>query len=238
MPLLIANADQLTNWLWDYITNNYSGSELLVLQAMIFKDVAQYLGKRDFRQDAYTTLQSLAPKMAKSDLLLDEISLGNMGVLQSLWDIIQDGETMSQETGSCYIALLTSMGIDVKRSIEAEIEQLSGGILHSFNRWSDRKIFFYQDDQQDWVLRWEWELDKEARGYDLLSGFPRMTIDELRGYNWPFHELKWGLPYDDLHQEGPKWDARRARRLANAARKELSRTGQKRPRSRMPGAWI
>jgi hypothetical protein len=241
LKLYIAESPQKTNWLWDHVMSNFSGSELLTFQVMIFKDIVRYL---DYTSggDIYTILQIQAPKMAKSNLLLGEILMGNIDALVHLWDWSFPFGTESQKSGSRYIALLKSLGVDFKRSVEAELEELPGRILQdSRGMILDRKILFYQDAEQAWVLRWEWILDEEAPGYILLSKFPSVTFDEERcsyGFVWPFFEAHSHLPVDDHNREGPKWDARLARRLAKTARKELARTGQKRPRSRMPGAWI
>jgi hypothetical protein len=209
---------------------------------MIFKDIVQNIENGSLWGATHTTLRTLAPKMAKSTLLLDEILMGNIDVSVHLWRGSLYKESESHEPGSRYTALLRSLGVDFKRSIEAELERLPGGILQpGMSRVLARKILFYQNDEQAWVLRCEWVLDEEAPGYLLLSEFPSMTFDgTCYSYDsdWPFFSFHWILLHADRYQLGPKWDARRARRLAKAARKELARAGQKRPRSRMPGAWI
>jgi hypothetical protein len=233
---------ELTNWLWDHVMSNFSGSELLTFQTAIFRSVVQDLGEDIHWHRACTTLRTLAPKMAKSNLLLDEILTGNIDALECLWASSRDIENESQKSGSRYIALLRSLSVDFKRSIESGLEKLYGRTLQDVRGGVlDRKILFYQDDGQAWVLRWEWILNEETPGYNLLSEFPSMTFDGTRysyDSDWPFFTPNRNLPDDDHNREGPKWDARRARRLAKTARKELARTGQKRPRSRMPGAWI
>jgi hypothetical protein len=238
LRLSISASTRITNWFWDYITSNFSGSELLTLQIMIFRDIIQNIENDILWDDIDTTLRTLAPKMAKSTLLLDEILMGNIDTLANLWRGSLYKEAESHEPGSRYIALLRSLGVDFQRSIEAELERLPGRIVQGMS--INRKILFYQNDEHAWVLRWEWILDEEA-GYLLLSEFPSMTFDGTRySYDpdWPFFSFHWSLPRADRYQLGPKWDARRARRLAKTARKELARTGQKRPRSRMPGAWV
>jgi hypothetical protein len=239
LKLYIAESPQETNWLWDYVMSNFSGSELLTFQVMIFRDIVSHL---DYTSggDICTTLQILVPKMAKSNLLLGEISRGNTDALVHLWHRPLPFGTESQISGSKYTALLKSLGVDFKRSIEAELEKLPGRLLQPDRLTAlARRILFHQDDEQAWVLRWEWVLDEEAPGYLLLLESPHMTYDGFGGLFctllWPFSKSRWFKVSD---QEGPKWDARRTRRLAKTACKELARTGQKRPRSRMPGAWI
>jgi hypothetical protein len=232
LDLYISDSTPNTNWFWDHAMGNFSGSELLVFQAMIFRDIV-----RNSRSD----YQVLVPKMAKSSLLLENILGGNIDAFSHLWHA--HDSTESQKLGSRYIALLKSLGVDFKRSIEAELGKFPGRILPSHRGMNilDQKILFYQNEEQDWILRWEWVLDEEAPGSLLLLEFPKMTFDvcNLWSYDdWPFFTPSPKPPLDDYYQRGPKWDARRARRLAKTARKELARTGQKRPRSRMPGAWI
>jgi hypothetical protein len=218
------------NWFWDHAMSNFSGSELLTFQAMIFRDVVR---------NPDNDYQILVPKMAKSNLLLDEILVGNIDAFPHLWN--SHDRTESQIVGSKYIALLRSLSVDFKRSIEAELERLPGRILQdSGERNLGQKIMFYEEDGQAWVLRWEWILDEEVPGYNLLSEFPSMTCDGCDDckFGWLFFPINGDLSDNHRQQEGPKWYARHARRLAKTARKELARTGQKRPRSRMPGAWI
>jgi hypothetical protein len=233
------SSTQMINWFWDHIMSNFSGSELLTLQIMMFRASVRALA---WNVVSDTGLRNLVPRMAKSNLLLDEILMGNIDTLALPWNDFELLENESQKLGDRYIALLKSLGVDFKRSIEAELEKLPGRILQGEQEGMlDRRILFHQDDGQAWVLRWEWILNEDAPRYTLLSEFPSMTVDR-RGTQhylpWPFF-LPNGIPSrDDRYQEGPKWDARRARRLAKTARKERARTGQKRPRSRMPGAWI
>jgi hypothetical protein len=222
--------------------SNFSGPELLTFQAIIFRDIVTCLNS--YRSaDTYTNMQILVPKMAKSNLLLDNILMGNIDALVHLWSWAMRDDTESQKLGSRYIYLLSSLSVDFKRSIEAELEKLPGRTLQDKRfEGPDRKILFYQDDEQDWVLRWEWKLNEEAPGYNLLSEFPRMTFDKQDSiYSCGRPSFKKAIRYlfdNDADKQEPKWGARLARRLAKSARKELVRTGQKRPRSRMPGAWI
>jgi hypothetical protein len=242
LSLLIPRSTQITNWFWDHITSNFSGSELRTLQTMVFRNIVENLNNGFQWGLVYKTLQILTPKMAKANLLLDEILMGNIDALPNLWGSCVH-ETKGQKSGSRYISLLRSLGVDFKRSIEAELGKLPGRILPNHRRMNilDQKILFYQNEEQDWILRWEWILDEEAPGYELLLEFPLMTVDR-RGIQhdlpWPFFLPNGILSRDGRYQEGPEWDARLARRLAKTARKERARTGQKRPRSRMPGAWI
>jgi hypothetical protein len=253
--LSTADTCQITDWLWDHVTSNFSGSELLTFQAMIFRDFVKLMSRYMLWDNTYTTLRTLAPKMAKSNLLLDEILMGNMDALVSLWDKFPNDRNESQESGSRYIALLKTWGVDFKRSIENELGKLPGRTLPDHRRVNslDRKILFYQNEEQDWILRWEWTLDEEAPGYELLLEFPLITVDDHGIQDkplWPFFtsddSLFWPffvpcnriVLFKDFFQLGPKWNARCARRLAKTARKERARTGQKRQRSRMPGAWI
>jgi hypothetical protein len=243
-PLYIADSPQITNWLWDHVMSNFSGPELLTFQTMIFRDIVRNVDSDIFWGDIFTTVRILSPKMAKSNLLLEEILMGNIDALVHIWYQSLYDETKSQESGSRYIALLRSLSVDFKHSIEAMLEKLPGRILQGISVGSlDRKILFYQDDEQDWVLRWEWVLDEEAPGYTLLSEFPSMTFGGHRStyhFGWPLLTLDWGLLDDDVDDgfQGLKWDVRRARRLAKTACKELARTGQKRRRSSMSGAWV
>lgn len=190
--LWIAASPQVAGWLWDHATNNYSGSELLTLQIMIFKDVLFTFDYpwEDERVDA--TLKILIPKFTMANCrLLDEISLGNIGALKLLYKSYQD-ERLSQDKGQKYIALLTSLGIDFESSILTELEKLPGGIIGDYypTEWK-QKALFYQDEEQNWVLRWEWKLDEGAPMYDLFSEFPRMTTHKYHALGWPFCTPNW-----------------------------------------------
>jgi hypothetical protein len=239
IALLVAGSYQITSWLWDHATNTYSGPELLAFQTILYRDILNGLCRSNHKEEVDTTLQLMTPKFLLPSCLLSwEIWSGNIGALNQVYRFSRD-EHSSQEEGSRYIAFLTSLGTDAESSIRAELEQLPGQILvNPISSRLDRRVIFYQDDEQNWVLRWEWVLDQEATAYDLLSEFCYITFSGKDTWNWPFHEYDWGLSPGDRYRVGRKWDERYARRLANTIRKELARTGQKRPRCRMPGAWI
>jgi hypothetical protein len=145
LRLYIADSPQITNWLWDHVMSNSSGSELLTFQAIIFRDIVTCLNS--YRSaDTYTNMQILVPKMAKSNLLLDNILMGNIDALVHLWSWAMRDDTESQKLGSRYIDLLSSLSVDFKRSIEAELKKLPGRTLQDKRfEGPDRKILFYQD---------------------------------------------------------------------------------------------
>jgi hypothetical protein len=123
------------------------------------------------------------------------------------------------------------LGIDVAACVETHLAGL----------WEDgvdalaRNCMFEQLEYGTWILEWVWIQDKSASGYLLASEHSALgaDVETRRAFYWPFLVGK-----DQTYRRSKKnsqWHFDRL--MANKARKERARTGQKRTKSRMPGTY-
>jgi hypothetical protein len=147
----------------------------------------------------------------------------------------------SQRVGSAFIDLLTRLGLDVEACINMELGNLPEGLLNYwFIEQPGRQIVFDSSQNEGWTLRWTWDFDPLAAGHILVSEHIALGADNFYAFGWPFYTID--PSFDWVHWKvcdrvGGKYDARRERREAAKARKERARTGQRRIKSKMPGAW-
>jgi hypothetical protein len=144
----------------------------------------------------------------------------------------------SQLLGASFVKLLTRLGLDVEACMTRESEVLNRGILNdAYFLHGVRKVVF-EHVNEGWLLGWTWVLDPSEPGYLLVSEYTGLVADKWYGRDiWPFFP---DIPLWDYEAYKSRWrkaEVRFTRRLANKARKERARTGQKRQRSKMPGAW-
>lgn len=138
--------------------------------------------------------------------------------------------------------MLRRLGVDAVGVIHKELGLLDSGIAHHKYWWSDRKkAVFYHHSEKGWILRCEYIFDKGDPSSPFMAEFFAMTADADDGdvCEWPFDYIDWKLPtLEERFKEGLKWESCYDRREARKARKELIRSGQKRRRDVMPGAWV
>jgi hypothetical protein len=169
--------------------------------------------------------------------MVEHYRQGNIKLLRALFESPY-GSLDSQRYGYLLTGLLSQLGLDVKSCIDMELENFPGGIIR--REWPgdlDRKIVFEILDN-GWSLRWIWVLDPCEPGYLLLSENIGLTCDTYFLELWPFSETwEQQLDSEKRTRTGATYEARFDRRMANKARKERARTGQRRTKSKMPGAW-
>jgi hypothetical protein len=90
---------------------------------------------------------------------------------------------------------------------------------------------------QGWILGFEWDIDPAENGSLVVSEYSALGPENYWEKGWPFCITVYYPSEEGRRQETIK-NARFERRMATKSRKERARTGQKQPRSRMPGAWI
>ncbi|KAH4055374.1 hypothetical protein HBH98_056120 [Parastagonospora nodorum] len=141
----------------------------------------------------------------------------------------------SSQVGGAFIDLLNRLGLDVESCINMEGEYF----LEPFYPWHDmqRRVIFERSECGDWILRWVWVYDTSAPGYLLVSKYISLGADNWFGCGWPFTLDKLFVSDEKYDRHKNLKHLRFGRRLANKARKERARTGQKRAKSRMPGSW-
>jgi hypothetical protein len=223
-------------WIWFnaavYIDNDELGNLRVSLLRGIFRDCATTF-MNDPEIGHYTeTIVRLMGDDNTSQYYLD----GSFGFLDTLfgpafWSLD------SQALGAFYLNLLERLNLDVRACMARELDFLSGGVLKSRSWVGERKAVFEPLDHGRWLLGWVWVLDDSAPGYLLVSEHIGLGPDEYGALYWPFFEDPLGIWPQESRGRWAKVEARSTRRLANKARKERARTGQKQPRSRMPGTW-
>jgi hypothetical protein len=174
--------------------------------------------------------------------LMDDIHMseyylgGNFGFLDTLFT--QKRSSLdSQALGAFYLDLLKRLNMNVGVCIARQLDVLTSGVLKSCTWVEERKVVFEPLDYGGWLLGWIWVLDDSAPGYLLVSEHIGLGPDEWWATGWPFFEDPLRLWSQESEVRWANDKARSTRRLANKARKERARTGQKRPRGRMPGTW-
>jgi hypothetical protein len=144
----------------------------------------------------------------------------------------------SKLLGASFVNLLTRLGLDVEACMTRELELSNRGILNDvYFLHGVRKVVF-EHLKGGWLLGWTWVLDPSEPGYILVSEYIGLVAD--RWYDegiWPFFLDVPRWDYEAYKSRWMKAEVRFTRRLANKARKERARSGQKRQRSKMPGAW-
>ncbi|KAH7552477.1 hypothetical protein BM1_08428 [Bipolaris maydis] len=186
-----------------------------------------------------SALAGLSGLDVKGDLL-DHLQLGGGDLLYYLFDYcISSYESFT--AGDMFLEWLSTSGLNAEQLVSNEIAKLGPGAL--LKAWPfDKRVVFQAPQTGEWSLSFEWALDEEADGYLLISEYEKLTVESEAFY---YFDLKW--PFADLGSYWmsttfDKWeinmDLRFQRRMAAKARKERVRSGQKIPRSRMPGAWV
>jgi hypothetical protein len=227
------------SWLWHYAATVLCDPDLLRLRMLLLGTyVAQYRFDKSSKEDEELTINILA-------LVDEEIKAAwSQGKFTLIKNFLRhcNSSLDSQRLGGIYLDLLLRLGLDVEACVAKELEYLSESLanpLCPFFSWKQQKIVFERLDGHDWCLRWEWILDPREPGYLVVSEHTGLGPDiaEYHADQWPFYD---GLP---LWEEQEILDKRRKtrprfeRRMATKARKERARTGQKKTRSRMPGAY-
>jgi hypothetical protein len=163
---------------------------------------------------------------------------GNFEFLNTLFGF-NFSSLKSQVLGAFYLDLLKRLNMDVGACMARQLDILPGGLLSSGfeSRGEVRKVVFEPLDHGSWLLGWIWVLDGSAPGHILVSEHFGLGPDECWANDWPFFEDPLGYRTQQSEDRWTKAEVRSTRRLANKARKERAQTGQKQPRSRMPGAW-
>jgi hypothetical protein len=102
---------------------------------------------------------------------------------------------------------------------------------HYLSHGMQRRVIFERSECGDWILKWVWIHDTSAPGYLLVSEYISLGADAWFQSSWPF------VSVENYYRDQNLEHLRFGRRLADKARKERARTGQKRAKSRMPGSW-
>jgi hypothetical protein len=236
LPCLVRNPCEKIQWIWFNAAVHIDDHELHNLRLLLLRTIfAQCAATscRGFEIGHYTeTIFRLMVDARMSEYYLG----GNYGFLDIVfgWDL---SSLNSQILGAFYLNLLERLNMDVGGCMVRQLDVLTGGVLKSHSWAGERKVVFEPLDHGGWLLRWIWVLDGSAPGHCLVSEHIGLGPDINGAKDWPFFEHPLGSWSQESIDRWAKVEARSTRRLANKARKERARTGQKQPRSRMPGAW-
>jgi hypothetical protein len=220
-------------WMWMNAAAVLDDQELASFRFLLLAGLVTHYGRIDgssYDNKITETILKLMDNQMAQHYVRSEV-----GLLQALfWP--RPPSFDSQILGASFVNLLTCLGLDVEACISRELELLNGGMLED----GDRKVVFEPVDR-GWLLRWTWDHDPSGSGYLLVSQYTELCADapwvEHLAENWPFFSDDFGHDSKARESSWTKAEVRSTRRLANKARKERARTGQKRQRSKMPGAW-
>jgi hypothetical protein len=226
-------------WLWINAAFVFHGSELMVLRTRLVEKLVQSYHTFIHGQNEKIT-QTLVSLI--DDEMLGAYKQGNFTMLPQLFWRPFDSRYVSEAEGDTFLQLLARLGLDVDACIQRELCSLPNGILLLPDGLQRRVVFEkFQDGSRS--LSWQREYDALEAGYEVVSEFSTL-VSEMDVFDsideWPFDQFdsyNARVAYFSKETRGER-DIRFSRRIANKARKERARTGQKLPRSRMPGAWI
>jgi hypothetical protein len=223
-------------WSWFnaalYIDDDELGNLRVSLLRGIFRDCAITFMEDPEIGHYPETIVRLMVDAHTSEHYLD----GNFEFLDTLFGF-DSSSLKSQVLGAFYLDLLERLNMDVGACMARQLDVLPGGVLEYHSFAGERKVVFEPLDHGRWLLRWIWVLDDSAPGYLLVSEHIGLGPDDPFSWLWPFFEDPFDFWSQESEDRWAKAEVRSTRRLANKARKERARTGQKQPRSRMPGAW-
>jgi len=234
-------------WLWVNAAFHLHGSDLIALRISLAKSFVACYSSMDFELN--DRVSELLVELMDVEMI-ELYKAGGYALLPSLFTRelhFVDSEHVGREyVGRIFLQLLTKLGIDVETCVRREIDKLPPGVLFPYDSNPRSWIFERLEDDME-ILRWEWNYDTSMPGYQVVAEFSALAGDAYTRFiesQWPFTDFSWredenrGLSRNPYDFTTSKEVARFERRTATKARKERARSGQKRARSRMPGAWV
>ncbi|KAH7088487.1 hypothetical protein FB567DRAFT_339792 [Paraphoma chrysanthemicola] len=228
-------------WLWTNAGNAFVGTDLVIFRSFLLQIFVNRYCRSGMATDTEETYGALANRIVR---LVDaemrhQLMSGEIRLIKSIFYALNTSME-SQHIGSNLIALLKALGLDFRAFIETELANLQDGMLNS-GLWGNgpgKKVIFKRQPDGRWTLSWVWILNPHEHGYLVASEFVSLGADsEDYWVEWPFYTAGDYVWWDEWYSGGEKYDRRRVRREATKARRERARTGQKIPKSKMPGTW-
>jgi len=218
-------------WLWMYAANVLDDVELISFRSKLLKClVAHFPWSRDAEQN--NSWHELSCKLTSSEML-QHYTRGEFKLIETLFNNYHSSFD-SWTIGSRFLDLLRRWDLDVEAAVAKELADLPLLLHNYWNMDVTRKLLFEPLEGGGWRLGWEWNIHPQESGYLLVSEHIALGLDNAWQFNrWPFFDKDWV----EMDEKITKRQTRFNRRTANKARKDRARTGQKRARSRMPGAW-
>jgi hypothetical protein len=228
----------VVEWLWTHAALLYDGADLVCLRAVLAQKLLEN-HSRSYKFLSDDTNRLLAKLMDNE--MTNEYLCGTYSLLGGFYWTKFSIDSASM--GAQYLNLLSELGLDAEQCISNEMERGWGQDRSEPDR-PTRKIIFERSEARICGLRWERDYDPQEPGYDVVSEFNALAADSGGSKNystWPFVDFVWSTWSWSDYYICPdclgKKDIRFGRYMRTKARKERARTGQKQPRSRMPGAW-
>jgi hypothetical protein len=224
----------IIEWLWVNATTVLSEGELLRFRYLLLQNLVQnyhHCSPSDLSELEIT--EQIARFMNAK--MMEHYLEGEFELLRHCFPQAWVPSSLdSQRIGGAFIALLKRLGLDFEACINMELERLPGDFLSAHMPWyMHRKVVFEPLADRGWLLKWIWVFDPSEPGHLLVSEHIGLGPDTLDSSEWPFSGFSWKKGNAN---EIDKSNTRFNRRMAIKARK-CARTGQKRTKSRMPGAW-
>jgi hypothetical protein len=232
----------LVEWFWNHAAVAFDGLELNSLRAKLVQElIASYVTSDDINN----TINELLIRLIDNDVL-EMYRTGRFSLLP--WRYIWYYHRCWDSVGTAFLNLISALKLDVAMCMNIELQDYPGGVIWDVAfETVGHQIVLEGCLNDGWVLRCERVCRVGSPGYEVMSAFKALAIDHYddRFYcpsweclDWPFRDHS--APHEDRGQ--PDQEQRRQmerfnRRMAAKARKERARNGEKRPRSRMPGAW-
>jgi hypothetical protein len=232
----------IAEWVWINAANVMDDSGMAYIKRLLLRNLIcsiGYLDKYDADQVCSTDdVVGLAVKLMDVDVTESYLK-GEITFIDDLF-IFNDSSLTSAALGDHYIEILTRVGLDVEACIKMELTSLSDNSVDT-SYWNGlpRNFMLERRDEDQLSLRWIWVLDPDSSGFILLSEHAALTCDYAWYFShWPFAEPIHGrLRNKSPERINAQLETRFDKCAANKARKERARTGQKRFKSKMPGAW-
>jgi hypothetical protein len=229
---------EVTEWIWINAALALDNTNLVILRASLLHMLIDWYNY-GFSRYSSNEIHQVLTKLIDGEMAAEYLR-GTYVLLPAIfWKGTHLG---SKWRGDFYLSLLASLQLDVEACVAKEFEHLPGGIMEADSTYDpNRRIIFKKDEEQRPTLRWEWVYDPHALGYHVVSEFSALVSD----FPYVWGSLQWtlggfmdgGYTYEHLQHRELNEAQRFNRRMAAKARKERARTGQKRSRSKMPGAW-
>lgn len=224
-------------WLWFNATLAFHGPTLVAFREKIAQAVMYSYGALDYEWDEEVNMMLVRLMDAE---MIELYRAGSFMLLPAAFrGTLQSVD--SSHRGNAFLRLLVKLKVDVKACIQQEIANLPDGKLDVWRQHPkvphnyEYRVAFKELEGGHLVLGLERVYDISLPGYHVVSQFEALAADSEPYTHWPFIDQDTYWVFENKsHQHNIRFN----RRLATNARKERARTGQKQPRSRMPGAWI
>jgi hypothetical protein len=151
----------------------------------------------------------------------------------------------SFDVGKAFFDVFLHAKVDIEMLIQRSLQADStfGGMEEENIANSPyRQVIFECTEELGWILGWRWEHDNKEPGFLVVSEFSTLGTEVERyhpyGDLWPYVHQDTNISWADRQKARLLKMKRFDRGMASKARKEFSRSGQRRVRSKMPGSWI